>query len=580
MSSSQPVGTNFPRNPCRLETTASVISAAVLYRRAVTLNPTNPAEKVKDIVSLHPTIEKKIERFMPLVKEQITWWNDFYDREIFFDKPSSRAHEYFHVLVWSADGTINDEETAREMLKRDDLNAEEKYRIACNHCLQNEIKKLRSNLKTEIDMGKAERYALLHYWESVRRKKRTTGFITYINTHILNGKYAYPVCAVDYFLDRLNFEKRVNYLGKAYLQKMTFKSWEKFLMKLTNQQFMSLFCNNQKYFCSMYLDLHLMLYLMRFWTHADFVKQVWIRVGEDFHDTSFHHLMTEYIFCQLFPSHSADHVSLAVEILHLAPSYLQFATYNDYFFDKWWNRKSNLTEVGLDVAILSYANPNYKRDQFWPERWFDFFTKHPVDCFVQLMDAYCGKEGSEEFKKKVMEMNDDKASEYCYTLLREMRFAELDNFLGIFSSDKDSIMKTKQIILRKNLIERADWFEKDDVIIPASSQLVDFIERSFENIRLANEFKTEVLSSVNCLNARYKVAGNDVFSWLKESVWLRNYNDDDFKLYKNKFLQLDVELAKSSEIADVFKDPGWKSFLEWCSGENLEMSKFSLKWTL
>ncbi|XP_065220834.1 uncharacterized protein LOC135845894 isoform X5 [Planococcus citri] len=551
MSSLEPLrDCNFRRDPCSLEHIAAVVAAAVLCRQAAMMNPANPPKKVQEIIVLPSDIEQKIDRFMPFVKEQITWWNNFYDREIFYDRLCRRAHEYFHVLVWSTDGTINEEETAREMLKQDDLNAEEKYRIACNHCLENEIKTLRSNLKRKINLRNAERrYPLVYYWERVCRNDQTTGLTKVITEKLCNDDSSYPICAIDYFLNRLTFEKRISLVQESYFQKLTFRSWENLLMKLSNQELVALFDVCYRFY-----------YLIRFWMHADFVVQIWMRIRDWYDYGAFVGMLGEFLTGQLFQLQWTDHhISLAVEIFNLAPYEWRNPAFFMYIECAWWNRDLNLTDVRLDVAILSNIDPDYKRYKFWPTKWFDLFKKYPTDCFLQFMDVCCGEEGSKEFKMEVMEI--------CFTMLKEMRFTELDRLLSVFSSDPGGIMKTKQMILRDNFLKWRYWFGNDGLIFPPPSQLVDFIEGSFESIRSANAFKIIVLSSVNCLKACYKAAGSDMFDWLKDAVWMCSCNDDDFKRYKSMFLQLDVELAKSSGIPDVFNDPDWMSFLEWCSDE-------------
>ncbi|XP_065219383.1 uncharacterized protein LOC135844917 [Planococcus citri] len=401
MSSLEPL-CNFRRNPCSLELIASVVSAAVLCHQAAMMNPTNPPEKVQEIIALPPAIEQKIERFMPFVKEQITWWNNFYDREVFFNRPRRRASDYFHVLVWSDDGTINGEETAREMLKQDDLNAEEKYRIACNHCLENEIKTLRSNLKRKINLLRnAERRRLLvYYWERVCRNEKTTMSST---TLFNSDELFYPVCSVDYFMNRLTFRERF-YLQDSYLQKTTFRSWENFLMKLSHNELESLF--NDLGYLRGNRDLYLFDYLMmRFWMHADFVVQIWMRIRGRYYYYKFSELLEKRLKCEDSAFQSTDHISLAVEIFDLAPYHFRKGAFNAYINQVWWDRDSNLTDVRLDVAILSTVDPDYSRCKFWAENWINLFKKYPADCFAQFMNVCCGEEGSEEFKKKVMDMD-------------------------------------------------------------------------------------------------------------------------------------------------------------------------------
>ncbi|XP_065211017.1 uncharacterized protein LOC135839065 isoform X3 [Planococcus citri] len=546
---------NFRRNPCSLEHIALVVSTAVLCRQAAMMNPANPRENFQEIIALSPAIEQKIDQFMALVKDEITRWNNFYDREIFFDRLCRRAEDYFHVLVWSDDVTINDEETAREMLKQDDLNAEEKYRIACNHCLENEIRTLKSNLKTESN-------PLVYYWERVCRNEKTT---ISLKTLFYGDECIYPVCAVDYFLNRLTFEERISVLQHSYFMKSTFRSWENFLMKLSNEQLVSLFDDTKNLNTEL---CYLFDYLMIFWMHADFVVQVWMRIRDEYSDDEFSGLIEEVVNSENTPFKLTEHISLAVKIFNLAPYQTQRTVFDYYIQEKWWDRDFNLTDVRLDVAILSTVDPNYRRYQFWAENWINLFEKYPADCFVQFMNVCCGEEGPEKFKKKVMDMDNDTASRYCSTLLSEMRLSEIDQFLNTFSSDTCRIMKTKQIILRKNAVEWSNFFpETVGFTFPSLNQIVDFIEGSFDNIRSANEFKIEVLSSVYFLKGCYESAGNDMFDWLKDAVWMCSCRDDDFKLYKNKFLQLGDELTKSSGISNVFKDPGWLSFLEWCSDE-------------
>ncbi|XP_065219373.1 uncharacterized protein LOC135844912 isoform X6 [Planococcus citri] len=605
MSSLEPL-CDFRRNPCTLEHIASVVSAAVLCRRAAMMNPTNPPEKVQEIIALPPAIEQKIQRFMPIVKVQIAWWNNFYDREIFFDTPDiSRAEEYFHVLVWSDDGSINDEETARAMLKQDDLSTEKKYRIACNHCLETEIRKFWQILKTDKNLQKRD-YLLVYYWECVSKSgHETNGLTKYIIKKLFNSEYFYPDCAVYYFLSRLISVRRIDYLPVCHQQIRSFRSWVNFLMKLSNEQLVELFnYSNSWQFVDNERDLF--HYLMRFWMHADFVVQVWLRIRGEYSNSAFAGLIEEVFMCRNFPFRSTDYISLAEEIFNLAPYELRLAAHDDYLLCGWWNRNSYLTDVRFDVAILSTVDADDSLYVFWDATWLQLFQKYPADCFMQLLHVCLGGEIAEErFKTSVLKLHDYFSKEYCRFLFAEMRFSELDQFLNVFSSDICRIMRTKEMLLRRCLFDWPDYlyfFKSSRFIFPPPNQFVDFIEGSFESIRSANEFKIKILSSVHFLKACYKAAGNDMFDWLKDAVWMCSCNDDDFKLYKSKFLQLSVdELAKSSDlpdflqeqvdwlkkshedfsdvvvwtlfpklpdIPDISKDPGWTSFFEWCSNEN------------
>ncbi|XP_065220829.1 uncharacterized protein LOC135845894 isoform X1 [Planococcus citri] len=566
MSSLEPL-CNFRRNPRSLEHLAAVVSAAVLCRQAAMMNPTNPPEKVQEIISiaLPSAIEQKIGRFMPLVKKQITSWSNLYDMEIFFDK---RAREYFQVLVWSADGTINDEETAREMLKQDDLDADEKYRIACIHCLQNEIKTLRSNLNTKMNLRKTDTfYPLVCYWEAVCGNDISATSTEFITQESSNIEYTSPVCAIDYFLDRLTLDERISVLQESYLQKTTFRSWENFLMKLSNEVLVSVLCDSETW-KHVNIEHYRFDYLMKFWMHADFVVQIWMRIRDSYDDYEFSMLIEKLLKCEDSAFQSTDHISLAVEIFNLAPYELRKAAFDEYINEWWWDRDSNLADIRLDVVILSTVEPDCGRYKFWADNWIYLFEKYPADCFVQFMIECCGEEGSEEFKMKVMEMYSHEfilvASNYCFRLLKKMRFSKLDQFLNMFSSDPIRIMKTKQMILRNNLAKWAKDFGKGSVF-PPPNQFVDFIEGSFESIRSAKEFKIEILSSPSFLKACYKVAGSDIFDWLKDAVWMCSCNDDDFKLYKIKFSRIGEDVAAWNW--SVFKDPGWMSFLKWCSAK-------------
>ncbi|XP_065217979.1 uncharacterized protein LOC135843869 [Planococcus citri] len=494
---------NFRRNPSSLAHLASIVSAAMLTRPVTTINPTKPPVKLRNIVELPLTIERKIDHFTKLVKQQISSWCRFYDENVFFDRSCDPARGYFDVLVWSDDGTVNYEETAREMLKQDNLSAEEKYRIACNHCLKNVIRKLRLNLKTEVNMVRAKHnYPLVYYWEYLCRNGKT---IAGLSKHILNmvvfsGKF-YPACAVDYFLHRLNLEKRSDFFHSRY-EVLPFKSLEKFLMRFSNEELLPLMTGARV--CGFMKEV-----MVKYWMHADFLLQVWIRIQDIFSEFYFRALMKTFVLIEVtMPVDSIEHASLAVEIFNHSPFEYRLAVFKDYIDNNWWTHYVSSMDVRLDIAVLSTSPERY---EFWIENWSEIFFEYPADCFEQFMKVCCKNQegGCEEFKVKVM--NNSSLNLFLCVLLEKMQISKLNDFFNVFSSDSARIMRTKQNMLRYYFLEDTYTYERkllDFPHLPQSNELIDFIEGSFENDPVARDLKRQVLeSATNCCSRRFCLHG-------------------------------------------------------------------------
>ncbi|KAL6956606.1 hypothetical protein U1Q18_051359 [Sarracenia purpurea var. burkii] len=85
------------------------------------------------------------------------WWRLHDELGIKLNKDKGDIFNWINLISWSADGTVNCSQTARNLIKSDGLSGEEKYRVAFMYCFVEDIERLASS-KHEYE------HPLVEYW--------------------------------------------------------------------------------------------------------------------------------------------------------------------------------------------------------------------------------------------------------------------------------------------------------------------------------------------------------------------------------------------------------------------------------
>ncbi|XP_065225278.1 uncharacterized protein LOC135849056 [Planococcus citri] len=179
------------------------------------VNLTQKVRGLIDSISVPNSVAEYIKSIVDRQRYRIDDWVTYHHRTIFFSNGQDK-HLYYHVrhFAWYSDGTINHEQTARNLLSSLRLSHLEKYKFLCMYCLKDEIEEIMPLLMLD-DVKEYVHFAshpLIYYWNCYYRneldKIPVTGNVS-LDSYMLQYSVVDNWPAKRYFFDRLNPDERV-----------------------------------------------------------------------------------------------------------------------------------------------------------------------------------------------------------------------------------------------------------------------------------------------------------------------------------------------------------------------------------
>ncbi|XP_065225303.1 uncharacterized protein LOC135849071 [Planococcus citri] len=170
--------------------------------------------ELSDKLPVPNSVANNIKQIVSTVGDRVVEWVSYHRRTVFFGA-GDVDHLYYHVsyFAWYSDGTINNEQTARNLLSSLRLSFVEKYRLLCTYCLKDEIEEmapqlLKNNVQEIVEFTS---YPLIYYWDRYFRNQ--LHIVPTRNTSLDSSMFRHAAVdnwpAKKYFFDRLSSEEKI-----------------------------------------------------------------------------------------------------------------------------------------------------------------------------------------------------------------------------------------------------------------------------------------------------------------------------------------------------------------------------------
>ncbi|XP_065218661.1 uncharacterized protein LOC135844396 isoform X12 [Planococcus citri] len=335
------------------------------------------------------------------VKSSVDDWISYLFRmELIDEEDKYDLYQHISYIIWHPNGTVNSAETARNLLTSDVLTDDDKFRLACIYCLQEDIVRIWSTVKhhhqvTSIEVD--QRPFLMYYWICYCAGK-LQNIQTQSNMPIAEFMIMKPSInnwsAIEYFFDRLATERRVPVVTSlidrqgAYFQKLL-------LLKLDESQRLQVIMGKLGDIVSNYA----------YWENYEEIIDTWYYVRD---------VISEHEFVSLFDVmyQSSTEEFVLTEIWNTARDdlkcyVLNYGEADDNFITKlfeWCEREQTKRLNFLSLVLLDPACADIKREitkkKFFSEWCKKLITLNAVELLshVENLCFPAAAVGSTEFK--------------------------------------------------------------------------------------------------------------------------------------------------------------------------------------
>ncbi|KAL6957672.1 hypothetical protein U1Q18_052020 [Sarracenia purpurea var. burkii] len=561
------------RNPLIFYQTATslqqiaTVNATVLlwqYKIANSNLNTNPLTgtlpAVKSIAQVPLTIENSINESVELMEKSIIEWIEYHYKRIFFPRAGKYAIlKYFQEFAWhSIDCTINFKQTAKNLIANTDLDDALKHRLACQYCLEDEVRRLWPTVQIKGSTEWEENYLYtVFYWDQCMNNVFIDpGMFHWTNRTLDN----WP--ALFYFWSILKPEDKVEGANSIILSHM-YKSYSKYLLPLmTKTQLKKLFG-----IC----DIYALTDLAYSMDNSDYVLQTWNYMKKTVSKESFMYMIKEILNPPV-----ADRVyilPLMYDIWLETPQRLKNVVLKNTDFlycvlDLWFRALYSVDNLSRDVRWLLellHHTSSSARSQFWLSNWHNLIFGVSLNNLNELIKLCLGNDQKVANFKKDNLVVFGKIEQYCNLLARGGFVNELDEFLNFCSSDPNIIKDFKRRIV---------W----------SFGSLTYCVRSCEDVgkmRVFEAFINEVHPDPVCRQSlkRQMIMSCEMLGYLREGLncgvlrRVKNLVDlfltleEDITLVKNHLRQ-HCHLIVAGAKFSTFDIEEWNEFLMWSLNGN------------
>ncbi|XP_065220008.1 uncharacterized protein LOC135845409 isoform X2 [Planococcus citri] len=525
----------FSSNPGSLKELACVVTSASFYCRQLNQS---------DIASLPlPSIFRQMTKECILVVENsLKKWTNFHDSLIFSHRKDENIAIVFEdFMAWRADGTINFEETAVNLIECDLLSQMEKYRLACIYCKVDDVRKLWP-IKT------AANHPMVSYWNS--RMSGTPYKIpvepgsSCIEASLLKGNFSGTRSAFEYLWGFMTDDEQVQKVKNI-------GSWTKgrwllkyALLKLSESQLQRVISNSNLVFYVLYEEARALV--VPFWDHVkNMIKP-----------EAFHALIFQFL---VFVSRKVP--SLAYEIWIRASEMLKnHVLVNN--FQHLLNSSTKDERLFLDLLLTTDVET---RENIWREKWRDIIVDVSPSYLQKIMELCLGSGDEIASFKRTHLSNYALIENSCKTMVLRGYFDEMSYFFRFASDDSEIIFNLKKNVLISQYLR--DAYIKVQRVKDMDS-VVTFLRNSFSDTSERQEFERNLISSDESLTYFRLVMQNDVnlIVGVKHFVCNILSSDADLASAKSMLLMLNYEILISGDfkIDSPSNSSSRNDFIKWC----------------
>ncbi|XP_065210929.1 uncharacterized protein LOC135839015 isoform X1 [Planococcus citri] len=540
--------------------------------------------------SIKRIIEEYIERFTSSVSD----WNIHHFLQV-FDYHRSDSTGIFHDFNdfkcdW--DGTIHYVRTAKQMMMCDRIGADEKFKIACMYCFEDEVRRLWPSVSGKLDLNEIDFYSFpqLYYWVYLLKNElhRIPDQGDDSVDRFALGRKPNNTSAMEYFWSRINPENQLRkaealysndheYFARFFLPKLDEEELDEFVAERGSDLIFNLL-----------FDDRYESYLLPTWMYIkDKMKEnTFTKLVEKIVDAETNNHISEEVMNEnsdeilQHMSNTEDKTYLCCEIWKTAPDELKRSAIKnvlsrqDWLVERVQMFPTQFREIRFLLSILSDASFE-QRNVFWNNNWLNLIVDTRGKDIHQIMKL-CFKNENDIAKFKETTMAEyNIISSYCIEVLKTGYFNELNDFL-VFCCPETQ----KRRALKRRLLQSC--FLGEDTMLRIEhlhrmKSMNDFIDDAFSNADLAADFKNQVLSSIEatyCLShciyseypsCSYTINFVDTFASKEQVVAFTKQAVSESVRYK---------LTNGFFTPLRFSGDNLQAILVWCLGNDEEVANF------
>ncbi|XP_065203945.1 uncharacterized protein LOC135834031 [Planococcus citri] len=436
------------------------------------------------------TFRKSIKSWLLYHRDKVVISRD--DNEDKFNNILSR----FRDFSWDWNGAIHYVRTARRMMQCDRLSLEEKFRIACLYCFENDIKRIWPSVSSKIDLRKfcLTTFPQLFYWVDELLKSPHT-YYSYILSSmegILYSDISVNQSSLEYFWNRLPSEGRTR--PPVYLYGTRVELFARFILPQLSEHELEVFLTK----CGFRLIYTLVVCDLGRWS----VLPIWMYIRNKISGPEFRKVIAYLLLLEIrgdLPGSSKLKIVMYLcdEIWCSAPRHLKQPVF-DYLLlepSSFLGSRRRIMptkprQMKLLIAILRDATFE-ERSSFWHKHWTSLRRGAVIEDLLE-MTKLCFRNEDEIslFKNDIMSAYENN-DYYCIFFLNVGAIDKLNEYLDFCCLDEQKRRQQKQrILLLANLAVRVSWG-----LYRTFKPLNKFIDDAFERNDVSVEFKNQFISS-------------------------------------------------------------------------------------
>ncbi|XP_065210427.1 uncharacterized protein LOC135838639 [Planococcus citri] len=483
----------------------------------------------------------------------------------------------FHDFVWDWDGFIHNDRTAKRMMLCDQLTADEKFRIACKYCLEDDIRRLWPFVSSDIHSIEIhyDDNSLLYYWICCLRNELhnlPNSYDLSIDEMMLYECERESFSSIAYFWNRIPYESRLQ--ATIFVSESDYHCglFARFILPKLDDVQLETFLDEQgvDFMCSLLIDN----------IHVDkiTVLPAWMYIRNKMSRSQFIQLIERLLVeeTNVFTEDSKDEVYACCEVWENSPdNFKQWALNavlsNEELFIRMSIGPNDPRQMRFLITVLLDASFE-QRHKFWCENWRNLIFGAPVEDLLEVMKLCFRYENDiSSFKEQYMSKYEN-IGPYCVKALKDGCFEELSKFLYFCYSDKQNVKQLKQQLLRSNFLG-GDSILSFDVFCSYHEELNSFVEDAFDDVDLRAEFRNQFVSSTVTEEHLSKCILVGDFHYLTQFVETFVPEEPAVRVLKQRFFD-DFNERLVSGVIWMMEGDNLQKFLAWLFDSEDEIDEF------
>ncbi|XP_065204482.1 uncharacterized protein LOC135834500 isoform X19 [Planococcus citri] len=546
--------------------------------------------------NLNPNIPSPIKRIIDecanifvFSKEE---WSIYHHRKLFFDRDNMTSILLnFCDFIFDRNGSIDYIRTAKRMMTCDRLSNDEKFKIACMYCFEDDIRRIWPSVSENLDYDKIafDRSPELFYWVCVLRQGRPDPGADPIDDCMFQACISKHWSSAEYFWNRIRPENRFpKIIDLSLAEKESFVRL--MLPKLSDEQLDRFVLQRGS---------HLIQDLVTRSRYPFYALPTWMYIRNKMNESNFIDLIEslvyaetnsrigEYVFnvnsVKLEDRSSADDETyyLCCEIWRNSPdewkrSVIKNILTQDHLFVRD-EISSKWRQIQLLLTLLLEA-PFKERNDFWKKNWRSLIVGPRGKDLHRIMKL-CFEDENDIAKFKETSMSDPEiVSKYCSDMLRSIYYEKFNDILNFCYPDTRKRRDLKQRLVRS--VFMSESFVLDTEHVFEVELLDDFINGVFDDAEVAADFKNNFMSFrsfyalehvlYHCTHSSFECSSDHLIRFIDLFV----SNEEVRNLVKERILEyVRYALLYCYNIHGISGDD-LQTILVWCLGDEDEVTKF------